>query len=528
MRDTDSIFSFVDAAESEGLDINAIFGNTGVSSDINPFDTSQTASGQNASAPAPAPRQASAPDAAPAPAVTQAQALSSEAAGDPASVDLIQSAFQKQDEENTRKGLFEKCPVFSYGGTTEEIKDPAMTFEELRIAKSEDFPELADVKKVSWTVEYGKSVRTINDPKGTTIASVKEALERSKDFLNNLKKAKDKSPTCFVKPKITSQSKGIASYKGIFATVEEARASDKTICLIPSGSGKVFELRKTEMGEFLVPKSKITEFSDVRAGFTPALPLIPRGLMRQIIGFFRHFMDQSRELEALVHIYWDREEETFVAYVPHQQVFRSYLDADLRMDALPEERYLHYTDIHSHNSMEARFSQTDDRDELATRLYIVIGRLDRYFPDITARMSCGGVYWQIDPAEIIEPMDEPFPAWWLERVSTQETRNTRRLDDLAPEQPDMPCSVRDYQEILSGTDETFRYQLLSQLEQDCCYYLDNGSRNPSCLWAKAEERHIALMKALWNSFPEADKPMWLSLHDIERYEEQMLSGGRQV
>ena len=48
-----------------------------------------------------------------------------------------------------------------------------MTFDELRIAKSEDFPELAEGKKVSWTVEYGKTVKPITDPKGTTIASVK-------------------------------------------------------------------------------------------------------------------------------------------------------------------------------------------------------------------------------------------------------------------------------------------------------------------------------------------------------------------
>lgn len=113
-----------------------------------------------------------------------------------------------------------------------------MTFEELRIAKAADFPELGEGKKVSWTVEYGKTVKPTADPKGTTIASVKSEIELSKAFLDNLKKAKDKKPNCLVKPRVTARSKGIAAYKGVFASLEEARASDKTVYLIPGGDGR--------------------------------------------------------------------------------------------------------------------------------------------------------------------------------------------------------------------------------------------------------------------------------------------------
>ncbi len=45
----------------------------------------------------------------------------------------------------------------------------------------------------SWTVEYGKTTKSITDPKGTTIRSVKEEIERSRAFLDGLKKAKDKN-----------------------------------------------------------------------------------------------------------------------------------------------------------------------------------------------------------------------------------------------------------------------------------------------------------------------------------------------
>ena len=326
----------------------------------------------------------------------------------------------KSTQDTPRQvSLFDKPPIFSYGGAKETIKDASMTFEELRIAKADDFPELGEGKKVSWSVTYGKVNKLISDPKGTTIAGVKEEIEKSKAFLDALKKAakdKDRSPDCLVTPKVTAQSKGIASYKGVFTTVEDAKASDKTICLIPSRDGRIYELRKTEMGDFIAPKHKIVDFSAVRAGFTPALPLIPRELIGQIISFFRCFMNEREEFEALAHIYWDKEQEEYTVFIPRQRVSKARIDADLRGSALPEERYIHYADIHSHNSMAAKFSYTDDEDEKATRLYFVVGHLDRFYPTITARMSCGGTYQEIDPSQVLEGVGDDFPPEWLDQV----------------------------------------------------------------------------------------------------------------
>lgn len=333
---------------------------------------------------------------------------------------LIEAEFEKQET----KSLFEKLPIFSYGGAKEEIQDASMTFEELRIAKSDDFPELGEGKKVSWTVEYGKTIKVIPDPKDTTIISVKEEIERSKAFLDGLKKSKEKSPDCLVKPKVTAQSKGIAAYKGIFTSKEDAEDSDKSICLFPARDGRIYELRKTEMGDFIAPKNNVVELSEVRAGFTPALPLIPRELLGRIISFFRCFMSETEEFEALAHIYWDRENECFEVFIPKQTVGKARISADLRGSALPDDRYLHYADIHSHNSMDAKFSFMDDSDEKATRLYFVVGYLEQYFPEITARFSCGGIYQEIDPPLVLESMGEEFPDEWLDNV----TKCPRNLD----------------------------------------------------------------------------------------------------
>ena len=300
-----------------------------------------------------------------------------------------------------------------------------MTFEELRIAKSDDFPELGEGKRVSWSVEYGKVTKQITDPKGTTIQSVKEEIERSKAFLDGLKKSKDKSPICRVKPRVTAQSKGIASYKGVFTSLEEAQASDKAICLLPAEDGKVYELRKTELGEFIAPKDNVVDFQTIRAGFTPALPLIPQSLLQRIISFFRCYMSEAAEFEALVHILWDKELEDFVVHVPHQKVSKAHISADLSRDEFPEKRYLHYMDIHSHNSMAAKFSPVDDQDERATRLYTVLGRLDQFFPEITVRMSCGGTYCEMDPALVFEGLGDIFPREWRDNIKIGETRGRK-------------------------------------------------------------------------------------------------------
>ena len=49
-----------------------------------------------------------------------------------------------------------------------------------------------------------------------------------------------------------------------------------------------------------------------------------------------------------------------------------------------------------------------------------MGRLDRFYPDISARVSCGGTFLEIDPGEVIEGIGEEFPAEWLDRVKRSE------------------------------------------------------------------------------------------------------------
>ena len=76
---------------------------------------------------------------------------------------------EKKTDPKEPEGFADKPPVFEYAGATENISDASKTFDELRIEKSSDFPELEDGKRVSWTVEYGKITKTVPDPKGMSI-----------------------------------------------------------------------------------------------------------------------------------------------------------------------------------------------------------------------------------------------------------------------------------------------------------------------------------------------------------------------
>ena len=81
--------------------------------------------------------------------------------------------------------------------------------------------------------------------------------------------------------------------------------------------------------------------------------------------------------------------------------------------------------------------------------------------------------------------------------------------------------MNDFSEYIQEKDESFRYMLLSRMQSDCAYYLGNGRLYGPHLWAGNEKDQIEYMKILWNSFPEDQKPEWLSYEDILAYERRL-------
>lgn len=335
----------------------------------------------------------------------------------------IAAAAEKQ-AESAKSGLADKFPIFSYGSAKEDIVDTSKNFEELRVEKAEDFPELDDASAVSWKMTYGTITKSISTPKKTTIAAMKKQIEDSKEFTamltksgekKNAKKSEPAEIVCKVTPSVVAKKKGIVSgYKGVFLTPEEAAESGKEISFVPSDNGKVYEIRSNRIGTFVAETNHVTMLRKVRAGFIPALPKIPYKDLSEIITFFKSYVTEQDEVEALAYIYWSFSDAKYYVYVPPQKVSKAKVDATLPY--IDEEMFTLVMEIHSHNSMEAVFSPTDDKDERATRLYTVIGRLDKVFPDIQTRASVGGKFIDVEPSEVFEGISGSFPERWTESV----------------------------------------------------------------------------------------------------------------
>ena len=174
---------------------------------------------------------------------------------------LFDAAIAQAEEKEakaTASSLIEKLPIFSYGSAKEEIVDTSKTFDQLRNEKSEDFPELDDSTSVTWKMVYGTITKTVSTPKKTTVAGMKSQIEKSKEFLDSLKKAKGEIE-CKVTPSVTAKKKGIASpYKGVCASIEEAAACGKIISFIPSDDGKVYEVRMNRIGTFVAEAGNVS------------------------------------------------------------------------------------------------------------------------------------------------------------------------------------------------------------------------------------------------------------------------------
>lgn len=77
-------------------------------------------------------------------------------------------------------------------------------------------------------------------------------------------------------------------------------------------------------------------------------------------------------------------------------------------------------------------------------------------------------------------------------------------------------------ESVVNEDAKFNYMMLDRLKQDCEYFLGFGNGNERHLHQLNVEDQIKMMKDLWNGFPENAKPEWLTMEEIEDYEQKML------
>ena len=78
--------------------------------------------------------------------------------------------------------------------------------------------------------------------------------------------------------------------------------------------------------------------------------------------------------------------------------------------------------------------------------------------------------------------------------------------------------MKTFKDLIEGNSD-FNYQMLSRLQSDCDYFLGAGNGSERNLWAGNVADQIKEMKKLFNKLKE--KPEWLSMKDIQKYEKDM-------
>ena len=166
-----------------------------------------------------------------------------------------------------------------------------------------------------------------------------------------------------------------------------------------------------------IPGMKPAEINEV-IQFLPA-GKVPYELLDQVEAFFRKVMEVKKSnLEAMIFILWNAE-QGYHLFVPDQQVSGASVRYD--WDGIPEGSSI-VVDIHSHNTMGAFFSGTDNSDDVhGIRFSGVFGKLNEATPMTVWRFNYRDKKYEVKLDDIFEhPVKVGFevPEAWMDNVKT--------------------------------------------------------------------------------------------------------------
>lgn len=200
----------------------------------------------------------------------------------------------------------------------------------------------------------------------------------------------------------------------------------------------------------MVAKKRLTSYledidvhllDEGQEGFELAVPKIDYKYWYMIWSFYRD-VERDYGTEAAVLIYWDDKgigkegipenlldeygeglyiEGKLLIYVPRQENTKTstVYNGDALRNWLSNNMSV-YMDTHSHNSMEAFFSGTDDANETRYQLYAVYGRVG-YENTFIVRYRFQGTWYSVEISEVIDNFKEKqgstgestYPKGWL-------------------------------------------------------------------------------------------------------------------
>ena len=157
----------------------------------------------------------------------------------------------------------------------------------------------------------------------------------------------------------------------------------------------VYLRREEPVGIFTIPRVKqdYTKMGSAVgngvSSFEFKLPKIPVTVLNNIIEYFREVKDSIKS-EVYISIYWNLITKDYFLHVPPQKVAGASVNFSHSPEIFNNPDYVIVADIHSHVDMGAFFSGQDLKDEIASRLFGVIGKLSQPEPAKVIRAASNG------------------------------------------------------------------------------------------------------------------------------------------
>jgi PRTRC genetic system protein A len=164
-------------------------------------------------------------------------------------------------------------------------------------------------------------------------------------------------------------------------------------------SNGTFVHAKNDIFDVIMPLSIIREQEKMVRGLMTIHPSIklPKLVPAEVLRYLVHISRRKIPNEILFYIRWVNGE--WEMDIPPQKTGHAIVQPLEDGEYVPIE-------VHSHNTMPAFFSKTDNRDENGLRIYGVLGRMDRDVVDFKLRISIYGHYSVLPYQLVFESLPE--------------------------------------------------------------------------------------------------------------------------
>lgn len=168
----------------------------------------------------------------------------------------------------------------------------------------------------------------------------------------------------------------------------------------------IWQKRKVPVGEFTIQVEKFDGKTygltkECSFDFTFSLPKIPITILHNILALYREVSGKF-QAEVYVSLYWDRVKQDYFLHVPKQKVSGASVTFENEPEMLNNPDYVIVMDSHSHVNMSAFWSAQDIKDQKASRLFSVLGRVNSDKPEI---LLTAGANQQEKRLQIVDVFD---------------------------------------------------------------------------------------------------------------------------